>query len=76
MAGSCFKPFLIALALVPAACDARHDDRAQSSVTVALPPATKATPRPGFSLEATTRPAQSGDERATQAVHELAASIQ
>jgi hypothetical protein len=74
MARSQFQPLLIALALLTA-CDPRQDSGAQSSVTVDLPPARAATPRPGFSLDQPSKAAQPGDERSSQAVHELAASL-
>jgi len=74
MADSHLRPLLIAIALLPAACGGHRDNDAQSSITIELPPARTATPRPGFSLEAPARAAQPGDERASQAVHELAES--
>jgi hypothetical protein len=54
MACSGFKPLLITLGLVVAACDGRHDIGAQRSITVKLPPAQPQTPAPGFSIDANT----------------------
>ncbi|HEY7005788.1 MAG TPA: hypothetical protein VH392_04820 [Sphingomicrobium sp.] len=71
MAHSHLRPLLIALALLPAACDARHDQGARGSITVVLPPARAAIARPGFSLEQQTTAAQPGDERAAQAVRDV-----
>lgn len=74
MARTRLEPLLIALTLLPAACDGSSDRQARSSITVELPPARPAIPAPGFSLEAPGRPAQAGHERASQAVQELAAT--
>lgn len=74
MADSKLRPLLIAIVLLPAACGGHRDNDAQSSITIELPPARPATPRPGFYLDATVRAAQPGDERASEAVHELAES--
>ena len=43
---------LFALALVSAGCHPRREQEAKGSVTVKLPPARAATPRPGFSFDA------------------------
>jgi hypothetical protein len=46
-------PLLLALALVPNACDAGPNDAARDSVTVKLPPARPYVPGPGFSFQET-----------------------
>ena len=74
MARTRLEPLLIALALLPAACDESSDREARSSITVELPPAHPAIPAPGFSLEAPGPPGQAGHERASQALQELAAT--
>jgi hypothetical protein len=43
---------LLALALASTGCQARREHESRSSVTVKLPPARAATPRPGFSFDA------------------------
>lgn len=68
------KPFLIGVALLSAGCNAHRDNEARSSITVDLPPARPATPKPGFSLDAN-KAQQATDEHAAEAVHELAASL-
>jgi hypothetical protein len=45
------KALLIGLALVTGACDARADETSRSSITVKLPPARQAVPRPAFSFD-------------------------
>ena len=72
MAGSSLNPFLIALTLAATGCGGHRDDDNRGSVTVRLPPARAATPRPGFSLESTARAAQPTDEAASDAVRDLA----
>jgi hypothetical protein len=75
MASTKFRPLLIILALASAGCNVHRDRGAQSSVTVNLPPARPAAPRPGFTAEATDKVAQPDDDRASVAVHDLAASL-
>jgi hypothetical protein len=55
MARPHFRLLLIAPALVSGACDRSPQANAQGSITVELPPARPATPRPGFSLKAPNR---------------------
>jgi hypothetical protein len=43
---------MIAMALVPIACDRDPDSDARTSVTVILPPVRPQTPAPGFSFKA------------------------
>lgn len=43
------RMFLIALALLPGACDGLPSSASKSSITVQLPEARPATPQPGFS---------------------------
>jgi len=74
MASTPLRPVLIALALLPAACDGASDNEARSSITVELPPARPTIPAPGFSLEAPGRPGRGGQQQAPQAVQELAAT--
>lgn len=73
MARTRLEPLLIALALLPAACDGGGDKEARGSITVELPPAHPALAAPGFSLEAPGRSAQPGNEQQSEAVRELAA---
>ena len=73
MARPRFEPFLIALALLPAACDGGSGKEGRNSITVELPPAQPAVAAPGFSLEALGRPVQPGHERQSKAVQALAA---
>jgi hypothetical protein len=42
---------LLAMALASTGCHARIEHESRSSVTVKLPPARAATPRPGFSFD-------------------------
>jgi len=48
------RPLLIALALVPGACDEPRSGIPQPSVTVHLPPPRPAAPAPGFKIAAAT----------------------
>ncbi len=75
MASSKLRPLLIAMALVPAACDGRRDNATRSSVTVTLPPARPATPSPGFTIESSSKVAEPADDRSSAAIHQLAASL-
>jgi hypothetical protein len=45
------RPFLIGLVLMTGGCDARADDTSRNSITVKLPPARPAVPRPAFSFD-------------------------
>ncbi|HEV8406732.1 MAG TPA: hypothetical protein VGQ34_02265 [Sphingomicrobium sp.] len=74
MARTRLRPLLIALALLPAACDGAGDKDAGSSITVELPAAHPAIAEPGFSLEAPGRPSHPGHEQASQVLQELAAT--
>jgi hypothetical protein len=42
---------LLALALLSGGCGERRDHAVRGSVTVKLPPASTATPKPGFSFD-------------------------
>ncbi|HLO19544.1 MAG TPA: hypothetical protein VK192_03520 [Sphingomicrobium sp.] len=75
MASAKLRPLLIAMALVPGACDGHRDNAARSSVTVKLPPARPAIPRPGFTIETSNKVIGPADDRSSAAVHQLAASL-
>jgi hypothetical protein len=75
MASTKLTPVLIAMALVPGACGAHRDNATRSSVTVKLPRARPATPRPGFSIESSNKVQDPADERSSAAIHELASSL-
>src|SRR5262249_52800150 len=66
---------LILFALVPGACGSRPDDLARNSVTVELPPARPATPRPGFKAEFSNKVEMPADDHAAAAVKGLAATL-
>jgi len=52
---------LLGMALASTGCHPSSEQEAKSSVTVKLPPARAATPRPGFSFDALDRKQGSSD---------------
>ncbi len=56
MASPELRPVLIVLALAASACDARHDDAGQGSVTVKLPPARPYAAQPAFTFNSQNKP--------------------